>query len=314
MSDSCRIITVGLNPAVDRVIEVPELKLGAHQTGREVSCCPGGKAFNVTRVIASFGLECIATGFLGRENESAFAPLLSAEHVIDRMIRLAGPTRVNITLADPVNHVDTHIRDAGLSVDAAGLEKLERMLDELVGPTSTVIFSGSLPPGMEGKDQNRLIGRVRAAGGRVVLDSHGPAVAELAEPIALASPNQAELGDWTGRTVETREEVLAGAESMLGRVEAVLVSLGAEGAMWIDASQRWIARLGQMIAPAVNTVGCGDALLGACIAARMGGADPAEALRTAVATASAAAISPLPAVFDPSVRDELARRIDVEAV
>lgn len=314
MEDKPPILTVGLNPAIDRVIEVPGLRLGVHQTGREISRCAGGKAFNLTRVVTALNVACTATGFLGRDNESQFARLLGADRVVDRMVRLPGATRVNITLADPERGTETHIRDRGLAVGREDLDALAEVLQRQVRPGTVVVFSGSLPPGCGGADHNRLVGAANAAGGHVVVDSHGPAVAELAERIDLAAPNAAELAEWASEPTETAAQQLQAAEAVLGRAEAVLLSLGADGAMLIRPDLRLHAVVrGESIEP-VNTVGCGDALLGAFLAGRVQGRSDRQALAEAVATATASAVTSLPATFDPSVRDRLRAQVRVRSL
>ncbi len=314
MEDKPPILTVGLNPAIDRVIEVPGLRLGVHQTGREVSRCAGGKAFNLTRALTTMGIACTATGFLGRDNESQFAQLLDADRVVDCMIRLPGATRVNITLADPEQGTETHIRDRGLAVRREDLNALSAELARQTGPGTVVVFSGSLPPGCSGVDHNRLVAAANAAGGRVVVDSHGPAGAELVERIDLAAPNATELAEWTSRPSATESERLQAAEALLDRAGAVLLSLGADGAMLIGPGLRLHAVVQDESIQPVNTVGCGDALLGAFLAARVANRPDQQALTAAVATATASALTSLPAVFDPAVRDRLIERVHVRSV
>src|SRR5512135_1158324 len=96
-----RIIVVSLNPAVDRVIEVPGFTLGAHQTGREIRRLAAGKGMNVAHVLSRLGVPSVATGFLGEQNRAIFADALKADGVADEFLTLPGRTRENITITDP---------------------------------------------------------------------------------------------------------------------------------------------------------------------------------------------------------------------
>ena len=86
MSDVRAIITVSLNPAIDRVIEVENFTLGEHQVGHEIMRIPGGKAVNVSRVLKTLGVRNIATGFLGRDNRHEFDSVLSGHLVGDERV------------------------------------------------------------------------------------------------------------------------------------------------------------------------------------------------------------------------------------
>ncbi len=93
------IITVTLNAAVDRVIEVENFTIGAHQTGREVSRVPGGKGVNVSRILAALDAPSIATGFIGKENRSVFDPIFRDGTIADELVVLDGRTRENVTIS-----------------------------------------------------------------------------------------------------------------------------------------------------------------------------------------------------------------------
>ncbi|MDP6381074.1 MAG: 1-phosphofructokinase, partial [Phycisphaerae bacterium] len=59
------IIVVTLNPAIDRIYEVPGFEVGQHQRGQLVSIQPAGKGANVSRILSILGSRCTLTGFVG---------------------------------------------------------------------------------------------------------------------------------------------------------------------------------------------------------------------------------------------------------
>jgi 1-phosphofructokinase len=94
------IVTVCLNPAVDKTIMVKQLQPGTHQVSEKILCSHGGKGINVSRTLSSMGIANIATGFLGSRNLCEFSDFLNHPLVDDRFIVIDGSTRENITIID----------------------------------------------------------------------------------------------------------------------------------------------------------------------------------------------------------------------
>jgi 1-phosphofructokinase family hexose kinase len=210
MADAHQLISVCLNPAVDRSIEVDGLVLGEHQTGREVSRVAGGKAVNVTRVLAALDVACLATGFVGESNRLIFDSHLAQPLITEDFVSLPGWTRENITLIDTVAGQETHIRDAGLAITSEAMFALSGKLRSMVTDSSTVVFSGSLPPGVSPAAHAGLIDLCIQAGARVAVDTSGPALAELADrPLWLVKPNAEELVQLVGRPLAGLDDQLA---------------------------------------------------------------------------------------------------------
>ena len=301
------IVTVSLNPAIDRTIEVEHLTIGAHQRGREIRRTPGGKGVNVSRTLSTLGLRNVATGFLGDQNRAELAPLFDKTHVLDEFFTLPGRTRENVTLADRASRQETHIRDRGLEVPPAALDRLTKKLAMLAGDQGLVIFSGSLPPGVGPADFARLVDACIAAGARVAVDTSGPALRAVADrPLWLVKPNAAELADLVGRELHDMPQRIHAAKELNQTIHTVLLTCGARGAVLFAPG---IALHAMVDVPpplrVANTVGCGDVLLGAFVAAVWQGRPLDDALVRAVAAAAASACTVSPAEFD----DETLRQL-----
>lgn len=308
------IITVSLNPTIDRVLEVENFTLGRHQVGREALRVPGGKAVNVSRVLASLGVRSVITGFLGAENRAQFEPFLRSAAVMDEFFVLPGRTRENVTIVDPHAGQETHIRDVGLTVDATNLNRLRKKLDLMGRKGSIVIFSGSLPPGVTPLDFQGLVRTCLDTGARVAVDTSGAALhAMTGLPLWLVKPNLTELSELTGRTIETVADQLDAARGLAATVETVLLTRGAEGAYLVVDGNAYHGRAALDPARVVSTVGCGDALLAAYVAGAVRGLEPTAAFRDALACASASACTASPAEFVPGVMDELRATVEVES-
>ena len=306
------IITVGLNPAIDRVIEAPNFVLGAHQRVRVLRRAPAGKSVNVARVLAALGVPNVHTGFVGADSRVEFKAVFNPSLVRDEMFAVPGRTRENITIVDPAAHQETHLRDAGLEVDRRDLARLKSKLGLMARDGQIVAFSGSLPPGVGAEAFVELIDVCRHAGARVAVDTSGEALsAAVQRKLWLVKPNAAELATLAGRELPDRDAQIAAARELTGRVELVLLTAGAEGAMLFSPRGAWRACAPIEPERVVNTVGCGDALLGAFIAGVWRGRALPDCLAAAVATATASACTALPAEFDAGLAGELTRKIEL---
>jgi len=288
------IMTVTLNPAVDKTLEVPGFQVGMHAQARVKALVPSGKGVNVARGIVRLGGKAVACALLGRNEERMFAQSLSAEGVETRLRIVAGCTRTNTTVLDPEAHTATHLREPGFKVEAEDIGTLQVALADWLATRgeATVVFGGSLPPGMSPADFAALIAACAKLGARVFVDTSGPALqAALGTGLVHAlKPNLLELGECLHGSVEAKEGPSA-ARELLDRVGIVLLTLGAEGAFLIGRGAVVGARCRIPDSDVRNTVGCGDAFLAGWLRGEQLCDDPAEALRWAVATGAASARS-----------------------
>lgn len=58
------ILTVTLNPSVDKIVEIPRLRRGLN-TMNDIATLPGGKGVNVGMMLRALGHEVVAIGIAG---------------------------------------------------------------------------------------------------------------------------------------------------------------------------------------------------------------------------------------------------------
>jgi len=309
------IVTVSLNPAIDRLIEVEGFTLGAHQMGRELRRTPGGKAINVTRVLTALKTPNIATGFLGRENRTAFSPVFDSPIVSDEFIYLPGATRENITIADPAGTRETHIRDTGLWVMPEHLRLLTEKIEWLAGPGTIVVFSGSLPRGLSARAFLDLVSLAGARGAQVAVDTDGESLRAMAgRPLWSLKLNEAELDELVGRKIDGLAERIVEARMLASIVQMVLLTHGEQGAFLFTSKVGVHGHVPLKPEQVKNTVGCGDVLLGAFLSGIFAGGDPMDSFIEAVACAAASACHLATAEFDPELARELRTRVQIKEV
>ncbi|MFC4490412.1 1-phosphofructokinase [Chromobacterium aquaticum] len=286
---SARVYTVTLNPALDQTVTLERLTPGVVNLAQSASSNAGGKGVNVASCLADWGAPVSACGLLGRNNGEAFEQLFQAKGIADRMLRLPGDTRINIKLAELAGGDTTDINLPGIAADAAELDRVSADLEAALRPGDIVALCGSLPPGLPADGYARLLRSLRPLGARLLLDSSGEALRLAlngAAPPHCVKPNRQELEQWAGRSLPDSAALLACARELLqAGVERVVVSLGAEGALFVENGQALLATL-----PAqrpLSTVGAGDALLAGLAAGWRDALPLTAAARLAVAFAAA---------------------------
>jgi len=293
-----RIVTVTLNTAVDRVLEAPGFAVGRHVRGKRVAAYPAGKGINVSRVLAQLGVQSIATGFIGQGELSMFEEHLErigAARVICQFLRVSGRTRDNVTIVDPVEDTETHLRDEGFDVQPEDVARMASKLSMLAREGVVISFGGSLPPGVSPEAFAHMVSRCREQGARVAVDTSAEALAALRqEPLWLAKLNREELATLSEKRTETVDEVIEAARSLSeasgGPVANVLATMGADGAALISTGVSLRGRVSVHPGRIVSTVGCGDSLLAGLLASWTRTGDWSAALREGLATATADAV------------------------
>jgi fructose-1-phosphate kinase PfkB-like protein len=184
----------------------------------------------------------------------------------------------------------------------------------LAKPGNLVIFCGSLPPGVGGGDFAKLLDICLSGGAKVAVDASGEALrATVGKKLWLLKPNSLELAELTGKKFANDAELLAAAKSLTADVENVLLSCGGDGA-YLVRNDGVMRCLPGMAVEVVNTVGCGDTLLGAFVGGLCCESDYRGALMHGVACASACAANPQTAKFEEDLVDEILEHVVVNEV
>ena len=278
------IVTVTPNPSIDRTIQIDRLDRGRMIRARAATSEAAGKGLNVSLALATEGVDTSAILPLAADSATAYLRLL-ADAVPITAVPIKGAARVNVSLVEPDGTV-TKVNEPGPQLGPDDVEAILAAASAVAG-SGWVVGCGSLPPGAPVDFYARLIA-LGSEDRRIAVDTSGEALgAAVCARAALVKPNTAELAELVGRPLATIGDVIAAARELIERgAHAVLVSLGPDGALLVDA--RTASHAEASIDDVVNTVGAGDALLAGFLAAG-GGSD---ALGNAIAWSVAAIRSP----------------------
>jgi 1-phosphofructokinase len=311
------IVTVTTNPSLDRTIEVDRLRRGEVQRAAGTRVDAGGKGVNVSRALVANGHPTRAVLTTGGHAGTELIDLLAEAGVPIIEVPVSQGVRSNLTIAEADGTV-TKLNAAG---PVLRTEEIEELLTAVVAappnydtqspsssldrPTAWIAGCGSLPPGVGADFYAVLVERAREAGAKVAIDTSGAALdACLASRPDLVKPNLDELAEAARVPITTLGDAVKAAEALRDAgAGAVLASLGADGAILVDATGVTHAQATSS-APVASTVGAGDAALAGFLAT--GGEGP-QALAAAVAWGTAAVS--LPGSIMPAPND-----IDLDAV
>ena len=274
------ILTVTPNPAVDQTIQMDEsLEVDAVHRSTGAHFDSGGNGINVSQFVTALGHETLATGIVGgftgyfiREDLKEFGVETDFCEVD------TGPTRMNTAVLTP--DAEYRLNQSGPEVDAAVVDELVDVLQEY--DPSIINIGGSLPPGMEPSDIDRLAG---AGDWDTALDIHGDDMVALEGTYEYCKPNEEDLFEATGIEVTDIDDCAEAARQLQAEgFERVVASLGSEGAMMVTPERTIYAPA--LSVDVADTVGAGDSLFSAVLWAYEQGWDDETALRAGVATSS----------------------------
>jgi 1-phosphofructokinase/tagatose 6-phosphate kinase len=296
------IVTVTLNAAIDRTLTVPNFQRGQRHRASAGITLAGGKGINVARALKALGVPVVATGFVGGATGTRIVEELTAEAILNDFVRIDGESRTSTAVVDPTGETYTEINEWGPSVSAEELEMLQEKLRYLTQGAELVVFAGSLPRDVAEDFYAESVRELARRQVPVVLDSEGEPLrlGVEAEPF-LVSPNQSEAEGLVGQEFHDDEDFLLALDRIADMGARNVLITTENGCVALVREEREAQRF-RAVAPRlepVSTVGSGDALLGAYLAARHVGRTHEESLRAAVATGAASTLEVGAGRFDP---------------
>ena len=293
------IVTVTLNPSLDRTLEVESFERGAVLRTSEPVLEAGGKGVNVTRALSANGVQSVAVLPVGGGEGADLGRLLDEASVTSRLVPVSGRTRSNITVSERGGTV-TKLNEPGSPITPDELEALTLAVGSSVSAGDWVILSGSMPPEFSTAQLHALTGSLADRAVNLAIDTSGDALLSAVDAgPRLIKPNRAELAELAGRPLGSISEVVDAAKGVRDRgVELVLVSLGSDGAVLVGPAGVVVGE--SHVERARSTVGAGDCFLAGFLSKfSVDETDVDAALLEALAWGAAAASLPGTAVPGP---------------
>lgn len=302
------IYTVTLNPSIDYIVHVEELKIGDLNRMTNDFKLPGGKGINVSRILKRIHAESTALGFLGGFTGNFIADWLKKEQIQTNFTPVREDTRINIKLK---SETETEINGLGPAISNEEMQELKETLSKL-SAGDIVILSGSTPATLRAGFYEELIQIIEDKQADFIIDTTGKDLLNaLPKKPLLIKPNNHELAELFNVSFESVEDILPFGERLLADgAKNVIISMAGDGALLFTTEG--IYRSNVLKRPLKNSVGAGDSMIAGFVGSFAKTNDPVEAFKWGVACGSATAFSD--DLASAELIDELIGEVKIEKI
>lgn len=298
------IYTITTNPSIDYIMRFDKFSDGATIRAYEDEKYPGGKGIMASKILKNLGEDPINLGFVGGFIGEYIASGVRDLGLKEKFVRIADNSRINVKLK--YDH-ETEINAKGPNISKEEVEEFFASLKEISGD-DIIVISGSLPYSLDEDFYKKVI---ETTGARFTIDIADKRVLDyLKYKPLLIKPNKEELGK-IFETEITDENMVKYAKKLnqLG-AQNVIVSLGAEGSIFVD--DKIALRAKPIKGKLVNSVGSGDSMVGGFVYGLVNAYDKTDAYKLAAACGSATAFSP--DIAERTIINDILREVEVEEI
>lgn len=308
------IYTLTLNPAIDQMISVKKFTLSQTNKAVEQYQILGGKGINVSVMLKHLGINNIALGFIGQDNEHQFESYLTSETIKSDFHVVKGQVRINLKIRDLTNNEETELNCLGFSINKDDEKAILTLLKKKLKKDDFLIISGSIAPGASAT----LYGKItelcsKQKIGFAIDTTKTNLLPALQYRPLLIKPNLAELNEIfkTDYSFDNQKAVIELAQKLLAQgAQNVLVSNGKEGSILITPKGNYFANAAS--GTLVNSVGAGDSMVAGFIATYLKTEDPKVSLLMATASGASTAFSQ--GIGDLTLVNKLKSQIKVKTI
>ena len=308
------IVTVTLNPAIDRTLTLEDLCIDKVNRISSIQRHIGGKGINVSKTIQALGAKSKSIAVLGGKNGRwLFDEALKSGLDIEK-IDIDGETRENFKIVDAINKTYTDLNEAGPQSLNSTEESLISHLELVLSEGDTLVLAGSPLPGMDESIFKRIIEKTKYKNIKTAVDIEGKYLERAleAKPM-LIKPNIHELEAFLGRNLETTELIIKAARELIEKgIRYVVVSRGEDGLLWIEEDKAYSAK--SLKVEVKSTVGAGDAVVAALVTGLEDNLRPEEIIKRAVATATSVIMTEGSATGKLSNLKHLESLVEIESI
>ena len=283
------IYSVTLNPSIDFIVRVKDFQLGETNRAYEDNFFAGGKGIMVSKLLKNVKTDCVNLGFLGGFTGTFIEQNLKKLNILSDFVTVNENTRVNVKLK---TETETEINCQGPKISD---NEKEEFLDKIrkIKSDDFVILSGSVPSNLGNDFYITIIEILNKNGVKFTLDSSGETFSKsLKYKPFLIKPNKDELKEYARREFKNNQEIVNYVrENLVDKAEHVIISLGGEGALYIDKKFSLFAYPLRVKENVVNTVGAGDSVVAGFVNYMLKHNDVEGAFRFAVACGTATSFS-----------------------
>ena len=286
-----KIITLTLNPSLDKGTTVKEIVPEKKLQCSEPILDAGGGGINVSRALHYMGYGSTAVYMHGGYTGDKLNVLMKETGIECMAFDIAGDTRENLIVVDATANKQYRFGMQGVVLSEEEWQKPLAFLERNIG-YEYVVASGSLPPGVPLDYFGRVAAIVQKKGARLIIDTSGEALQHaVKEGVFMIKPNLAELSFLNGKQELQEEDILLAARKIImdAGCAVIVVSMGAEGALLITKEET--IKISSPIVKIKSTVGAGDSMVAGLVLGIKRKYDWKDTLKLGVACGTAATMN-----------------------
>ncbi|MDD4294041.1 MAG: 1-phosphofructokinase family hexose kinase [Candidatus Omnitrophica bacterium] len=262
--NSKNILTVTLNPAIDKNIYIEDFKKGTDSRVSAPIQNVGGKGINVSRILNKLGVNNIAIGFIGRLNDKFILENLDREGIRNDFIKTNGLTRTSLTILDDKtkNNRITRILEPGPLVNKNNIIDFVKKYEFYLKKSQYVVISGRIIPGVSLDFYSKLIRIADRYKIKTIFDASGPEylLGLLKTSPFMIKPNLTECEKICGYKIKQKNHLIKAMHDFHKKgIKIAAITQGSRGAVVSDGNI-----ILQALPPKIETkspVGCGDTFI-----------------------------------------------------
>ncbi len=319
-----RINAILFNPTIDVIYEIENFYVGGTFKANKKTTYPVGKAISFSLGAKELSqdkkyikiLACI-----GKDDTQIYSHFLLSQNIDYEFVKVEGKTRSNKTINDPIMKTTTHIREKGFELNTNILEHFIKLIKDNIETDDFVVFSGSIPPGVDEDIYYKMINICKEKRVLTILDSNGPALingikanpniikpnlVELSQILNNPKLNELNLSDITVAC----KYLVNQAKNLLNKeLKIILITLGSNGAILLTKN---LVLYGNVIVNnVIDTVGSGDSFLAGFVLNYFLKIDLKQCFKYAIACGAANTIIPGPNIFNNKDVKTLLKKVDI---
>jgi 1-phosphofructokinase family hexose kinase len=255
-----KIITLNLNPSLDRIIYIDNFDTSHVHRPTKVIEEIGGKGLNVSKALSRLQLPTTCIGLIGSNLPCQLEAIkINYPNINTKFIPTKLPSRICSDFITPDGSLKVNENSPKIA------EHIPNAIIELINKISADdqiwIISGSLPSDFESNYYNTIIKIINKTNSKIIIDTSGNALKNIinTKPY-LIKPNREECEQLLGIEIKNIEDAKLAVQNLLNKgVKNVALSLGNQGLVFGNNKS-----VKHYLAPKVKvlkTTGAGDGLL-----------------------------------------------------
>jgi 1-phosphofructokinase family hexose kinase len=281
------IVTVTLNPSIDRTLYCRGFKAGSINTAEILKIAPGGKGINVSRAVQRLSGKTLSLSIIGGVTGRMIVEMMENEEIAFKYVSIIGESRICYGI---INGEETIINECGPSIYGDAERQFMELFVNNISINDFIVISGSSICGIIPEFYAKLVQRAKkltGKDGKVMVDLKGDnlrhAISALPDFVKV---NRAEIESYFGHSIHNITDLKNMSTELLQQgICGVIVTDAGNDVFGCTAQQAWIITPPKV--KAINTWGSGDCVAGGFAHGLIKHIDFDEALKLGVACGTA---------------------------